>query len=375
MPQPMPTALGVLADQPRVQAFLASALANGVAHAYLFTGAPGSGMQEAATALAQGIVCPNGGCGTCDECRRVARRTHADVHFLEPTGVSGYRVEQVRDLIDDTLRAPIRAASKVYVLDRADTLRDSSANALLKTIEEPPAGVVFILIAPSTDAVLPTIVSRCQVVPFRALPPEVSERAVIQATGAESWQARLALAIARTPREAIGFLNSASRRDVRRKTVSILTGIFDYDSWDVLLAAKDLAEAARIPLEDVREAQKAEAERAGEFLSASALRSMEDANKRALTARERAGMAEILAAGEAVLRDALICCDGIDERVVNEDMSDAVVRLAARTCTENVLIALGACNDAARKLDANVSPQLVLEDWLLSIKEALACPR
>ena len=375
MTQPMPTALGVLADQPRVQAFLASALAGGVAHAYLFTGAPGCGMQEAAVALAQGLVCANGGCGACDECRRVTRKTHPDVHFLEPTGVSGYRVEQVRDLIDDTLRAPIRARVKVYVVDRADTLRDSSANALLKTIEEPPAGVVFILIAPSAEAVLPTIASRCQVVPFRTLPPEVGERAVIQATGAEPWQAHLAIAVARTPREAVGFLNSASRRDVRRKVVRTITGILDYDSWDVLLAAKDLAEAARIPLEDVREAQKAETERAGEFLSASALRSVEDANKRALTARERAGMAEIIAAGEALLRDVLICCTGIDEQIVNEDVADAVGRLAARTCTENALTALGACADAMRKLDASVSPQLVLEDWLLLIKEALACPR
>lgn len=371
----MPATLEVLADQPRVQAFLASALAGGGIHAYLFTGAPGSGMQEAARALAQALVCPNGGDGTCDECRRVAHRTHSDVHMLEPSGVSGYRVEQVRELIDDTMRAPVRAACKVYVIDRADTLRDSSANALLKTIEEPPSGVVFILIAPSAEAVLPTIVSRCQVVPFRTLPPAVSERAVIRATGAEPWQARLALSIAHTPRSAIDYLNSAPRRNVRRKVVRTLAGIFDYDAWDALLAAKDLADAARLPLEDVREAQKAQTEQAGEFLSAGALRSMADAHKRALTARERMGMMEILAAGESALRDILILCSRIEETIVNEDVSDALARIAARTCTESVLAALEACGDAARKLDASVSPQLVLEDWLLSIKEALECPR
>jgi hypothetical protein len=76
-----------------------------------------------------------------------------------------------------------------------------------------------------------------------------------------------------------------------------------------------------------------------------------------------------------VLRDLLILCSRIDEKIVNEDVSDGIARLAARTCTENVLRALELCGDAARKLDANVSPQLVLEDWLLSIKEALACPR
>lgn len=371
----IPTALNVLADQPRVQAFLATALEGGVAHAYLFCGAPGSGMQEAALALAQSLVCPNGGDGTCDECRRVAHRTHSDVHFLEPTGVSGYRVEQVRELIDDTMRAPVRANVKVYIIDRADTLRDSSANALLKTIEEPPEGVVFILIAPSSESVLPTIVSRCQVVPFRVLSAQVSQNAVIRLTGAEPWQARVALAIAKTPREAADFLNSASRREVRLKVARALAGLYDFDSWDVLLAAKDLAEAARVPLEGVREAQKEQTEAASEFLSASAMRSMEDANKRALTARERMGMMEILAAGETILRDVLICCSRIGEDIVNEDISDGIARMAARTCTENVLRALECCRNAASLLDAHVSPQLVLEDWLLAIKEALECPR
>lgn len=375
MDERIPTALEVLADQPRVQSFLASAVAGGVAHAYLFTGAPGSGMQEAAQALAQCLVCPSGGDASCDECRRVVHRTHADVRFLEPTGVSGYRVEQIRELIDDSICAPIRAACKVYVLDRADTLRDSSANALLKTIEEPPSNAVFILIAPSAEAVLPTIASRCQIVPFRVIAPEIAQASVTRATGAQAWEARLALAIARTPREAVDFLNSPSRREVRRKVVRTLGGLFDDDSWDVLLAAKDLAEAARVPLEDVREAQKEKTEQASEFLSASALRSVEDANKRALTARERMGMMEILAAGEAVLRDALICCSRIEEEIVNEDVADSIARMAARTSTEGVLAALGLCRDAARKLDAHVSPQLVLEDWLLAIKEALECPR
>ncbi|MBQ6103677.1 MAG: DNA polymerase III subunit delta', partial [Kiritimatiellae bacterium] len=178
-------------------------------------------------------------------------------------------------------------------------------------------------------------------------------------------------AIARTPREAAEFLNAPSRREARRKVVRTLAGLADDDSWDVLLAAKDLAEAARIPLEDVREAQKAATEQAGEFLSASAMRSMEDANKRALTARERAGMLELLSAGEAVLRDVLIRCSGIEEDIVNEDASDKIARMAARTETERVVGALALCREAAAKLDAHVSPQLVLEDWLLAIKEAL----
>ena len=80
-----PHALDAVADQPRVHDFLASALAEGrLSHAYLFVGAPGSGKIDAATALAKCIVCPSGGDGTCDECRRVTHHTHPDVHWYAP---------------------------------------------------------------------------------------------------------------------------------------------------------------------------------------------------------------------------------------------------------------------------------------------------
>ena len=106
----IPAALDVLSDQPRVRDFLATALEGGrLSHAYLFVGAPGSGKHEAAEALAECVVCPSGGDGTCDECRRVRHRTHADVHWLTPGSASGYLVAQVRELIADASLAPVRA--------------------------------------------------------------------------------------------------------------------------------------------------------------------------------------------------------------------------------------------------------------------------
>ena len=168
----VPAALGRIEGQPRVRDFLAAAVREGrLSHAYLFLGAPGSGQSEAALALAECVVCPTGGCDACDECIRVAHRTHPDVHWIFPEGASGYVVEQVRSLIADVSLAPVRAKAKVYILDRVETLRESSANALLKTIEEPPDGVIFVLMARTADAVLPTIVSRCQLVPFRVSNP------------------------------------------------------------------------------------------------------------------------------------------------------------------------------------------------------------
>lgn len=136
---PIPRALEVLSQQPRVQRFLAAAVAEGrLSHAYLFVGAPGAGMVEAAFAVAQCALCPDGGDASCDDCIRIAHRTHPDVRYLKPESATGYLVSQVRDLIADVPLAPVRARSKVYIIDDAGLLRGASANALLKTIEEPP---------------------------------------------------------------------------------------------------------------------------------------------------------------------------------------------------------------------------------------------
>ena len=139
----VPRALAAVADQPRVHDFLAQAIAEGrLSHAYLFVGAPGSGKLDAAEALAKCVVCPNGGDATCDECRRVSHHTHPDVHWLAPASATGYLADQIRDLIADVSLAPMRAKAKVYIINRADLMRGTAANALLKTLEEPPAGVV-----------------------------------------------------------------------------------------------------------------------------------------------------------------------------------------------------------------------------------------
>lgn len=368
----VPQALKAIAQQPRVRDFLSAACAEGnLSHAYLFVGAPGSGMLEAADALAQCVVCPHGGDGACDECIRVAHHTHPDVRHLAPAGVSGYLVDQVRGLLEDVSLAPVRASRKVYILEGADRLRGTSANALLKTIEEPPADVMFILIARSADAVLPTIVSRCQQVPFRVVPEGTAIEVVRRSSGADEQEARVALAVAGAPERASEFLSSAARRGVRRAMVRTLGELSQDDAWDVLVAARSLCDAVRSPLEEARSKKPAISADESEYLTPKALRQIEEANKRELTARERSGMMEALAAAESLLRDVLTCCEGVTEPIVNEDARDVVERIVRTTSTAGVLRALDACRDAAADLARNVTPQLALEVMLLSIKEAL----
>ena len=371
----IPAALDVLSDQPRVRDFLATALEGGrLSHAYLFVGAPGSGKHEAAEALAECVVCPSGGDGTCDECRRVRHRTHADVHWLTPGSASGYLVAQVRELIADASLAPVRASRKVYVLERAELLRGTAANALLKTLEEPPEGVMFVLCARTTASMLPTIVSRCQQVPFRAVSPRSGVEAVMHGCAASEREARIALAVAGTPARATEFLKSTSRRQVRRLVVGTLDALARDDSWDVLLAAREIVTAVAVPLADVKQAQEEALRETQDFLTSAALKQVEDANKRELTARERSGMMEALAAAESLLRDVLVRCEDVSETIVNEDAAATVDRIAARCDTADVLRALEAVGTASDALARNVSPQLTLEVMLLRIKEALACP-
>ncbi|MFR9168998.1 MAG: ATP-binding protein [Gordonibacter urolithinfaciens] len=186
--------------QPQVREFLrASVASERVTHAYLFTGPAGSNKTMAAYALAQALLCPKGPhgprggeCGACDTCRRVKRKKHPDVRYFAPEGAGGYLVDQIRDIAADTVLAPIQADRKIYILDRVDLLGVQAANAFLKTLEEPPSDVVLILLGRTRESVLPTILSRCQVVPFAtsrpARPPAFWRR-----TRARRGKARIAI--------------------------------------------------------------------------------------------------------------------------------------------------------------------------------------
>lgn len=206
--------------QPQVREFLRATVASGrVSHAYLFCGPAGSNKTLAALAFAQGILCPKGpkgprggNCGACDACGRIMRKKHPDVRMFEPEGAAGYLVEQVRGIVADTALAPIQADRKVYILDRVDLLGVQAANAFLKTLEEPPADVVLILLARTRESVLPTIVSRCQVVPFRTIPVSEAAGIVVQNSGASPEQARVALqACDGSITRAVEFLKSNER--------------------------------------------------------------------------------------------------------------------------------------------------------------------
>lgn len=159
-----PQAFSEVAGQKHIVRTIENALANNkIAHAYLFCGPRGTGKTSMAKLFAKALNCEEGlghQCNHCSNCQSVTDGSHPDV--IEIDAASNNGVEEVRDLIEKVKYLPIKGKYKVYIIDEVHMMTSGAFNALLKTLEEPPAHVVFILATTEPHKVLPTIVSRCQ---------------------------------------------------------------------------------------------------------------------------------------------------------------------------------------------------------------------
>ncbi len=149
-----------------------------IAHAYLFSGAHGVGKTSLARIIAKALNCVNGPtdkpCGVCPSCTQIENGTPLDV--IEIDGASNRGIENIRTIIENVRISPVAGKYKVYIIDEVHQITNEAFNALLKTLEEPPAHVVFILATTEADRVLPTIRSRCQQYTFKALSIEDLEK-------------------------------------------------------------------------------------------------------------------------------------------------------------------------------------------------------
>ena len=145
-----------------------------ISHAYLFTGSRGTGKTTCAKILARAINCldqkDGNPCGVCENCTAILKDSLPDV--LEIDAASNNGVDYIRELRDRIAFAPVKAKYKVYIIDEVHMLSTAASNALLKTLEEPPSHAVFILATTEVNAILPTILSRCQRFDFHRIEPE-----------------------------------------------------------------------------------------------------------------------------------------------------------------------------------------------------------
>ena len=322
-----------LVGQTRAIRLIQRALKTGrTAHAYLFSGPEGIGKRAAALALAQALNCQRGdaaddGCGACQSCRKIARGLHPDVQVIEPEGVT-LKIEQVRALEADAALGPYEARRKVFILDSAEKMTEQAANALLKTLEEPPGRTVFVLLTSTPSALPPTIVSRCQTVTFSTIPPEMLEPFVVE-RGVDRTRARLIVSFSR------GSIGRALSPEVAS-----------------LASTRDLL------LEELEGALRG---------GPAAL--IDLAEK---LAKDREGLQQKLEVLSAWLRDLMVAkTSRRQEWLVNKDRGEEVARQAEGLTLEAILDGLRAVHATMDGLTRNANPRLSLENFLLQLRDVL----
>ncbi len=324
---------GGLIGQERAVRLLQRGLATGrTPHAYLFTGPEGIGKRAAAHALAQAVNCQRGdavddGCGACQSCRKIARGLHPDVQVIEPAGAT-LKIEQVRALEADAALGPYEAKRKVFILDGAEKMTEQAANALLKTLEEPPGRTVIVLLTTTPSALPPTIVSRCQTVTFSAISPETLEAFVV-GRGVDRTRARLI----------VSWSGGSIGRALSQEAASLAS------TRDLLL--EELERAFRDgPAAFIEVAEK--------------------------LAKDREGLQQMLEVLSAWLRDLMVAkTSRRQEWLVNKDRGEEVARKAEGLTLEAILDGLRAVHAAMDGLTRNANPRLSLEALLLQLRDAI----
>ena len=309
-----------------------------LSQAYCFFGPAGVGKRTAALALAQAVNClavPETGiaveasdaCGACSACRKIAAGVHPDVSVVGPAEKSVISIDQIREVTQRAALYPYEGKTKVFILDPAERMQEPAANALLKTLEEPVAGTLFILVSAGPSALLPTIVSRCQMVRFDPL-GEGSLREIMARSGRTAEEARTAAALAGGSAERALGLDVEAARAERDRVIRA--------AWDALGSVSALLECAE------------------------------------QLARDREGLEAALEILMGFTRDLAVArLGGAAAPLIHADCRADVERLAADTPMPAILAVYGVQADAQRALTRNANPRFAAERMLLGMRRAV----
>jgi len=223
-------------------------------HSWLFTGPAGSGRTNAAIAFAAGLLCEKGGCGTCINCTTTIDGSHADIELVRTEGLS-IKVDEVRELITRTSWSPSVGNYRVVVIEDADRLTESAANALLKVIEEPGARTVWLLCAPTLTDVIPTIRSRCRHLTLRTPSIKAVTQLLIERDGIDPQMAEFAANAAQGHIGRAKYLaTNEEARKTREKILSIPFAVKDLASaFEAANALVELAKSQALAESEVRD--------------------------------------------------------------------------------------------------------------------------
>jgi DNA polymerase-3 subunit delta' len=221
--------------QSRVVSLLQRSLEQGsIAHAYLVVGPPHVGKMTLALELAQAVNCQEAEppCGVCHSCQKIASGKHADVQIvgLEANNSAEISIDRIREIQHSSNLPPFEGKYKVFIIERAELMSTEAANCLLKTLEEPPAGVIFILLTTSGRVLPATVVSRCQKLELPPLPASEVENVLGQRWGIERQRAEL---LARLSHGCLGWaISAASDERLLQQRTERLEGLLNIIGGD-----------------------------------------------------------------------------------------------------------------------------------------------
>ncbi|MEJ7725542.1 MAG: DNA polymerase III subunit delta' [Actinomycetes bacterium] len=351
---------------------------SGMTHAWLFTGPPGSGRSNAAVAFAAALQCELAGCGICESCHLVEIGTHPDVRVVRPSLVS-FGVDDTRDLVRRAALAPSGRRWQVMVVEDADRLTDQAVNALLKAVEEAAPHTVWLLCAPTTEDLLPTLRSRCRHVRLRTPSTEAIIAVLVDRDGIDP---AVAASAARASQGHVGRARwLATDPDARRRRSDVLAIPASLTGLDACLdAATTLGAAAeedaRAATESVSEVETEQMRRALGFGTVGkaprgaegAMRDLEGRQDKRAKRQQRDSLDRALLELLAFYRDVLARQLGGQTTMTDGAAAIAVTALAGSTepaATLRRIDAILACREA---LESNVSKTLALEAMTFALR-------
>ena len=349
----------------------------GMTHAWLFTGPPGSGRSNTAIAFAAALVCKDGGCSKCVDCMSTITGSHADVELIKTEGLS-IKIDEIRDLISRSSWAPSVAAWRVVVIEDADRLTDSAANALLKVVEEPGLRTVWLLCAPTLTDVLPTIRSRCRHLSLRtpstkAITKLLIERDLIDAATAEFVAKASGGHIGRARRLATDTNAKENRKNIMKLPFAIR------DIASAFKAAQYLVEAAKADaLTDSEAKDELEISKLKEAWGGSgsklatggskAVKELEKEQKSRSTRMVRDYLDRALLDLSTLYRDVLLVQSGSNDSLINEDLKSEISKLAATESSPRTLKKTEAILKTRSNLAQNAAPLLLIEALMCELR-------
>jgi DNA polymerase-3 subunit delta' len=319
--------------QPAVLRMVKNSLVkNRVAHAYLFEGMKGTGKKEIGLLFTKALFCESlidsyKPCETCHNCRRITSGNHPDVHFVEPDGLS-IKVDQIRNLQAEFSKKGVESLKKVYLISGADKMSVSASNSLLKFLEEPSAETVAFLLTEQPQQMLPTILSRCQILTFQPLPPQVMVKQLVE-NGVNPGKAPLLAELTNNIEEALQL---------------------NVDEW--------FAQAQKIVL------------KLYEVLGKNSLEAMVTLQQEWFQHfKEKEQLHRGLELFLLIFKDLLYIQLDKQEQIVFKADSERLTQYALKTSGRRLSNQMSAILEAKRKLEKNMNPQLMMEQLVLKLQE------